>query len=294
MSDWSSCEGRVGFKISGFSARGSSPCLDKQVRDALELMNVYPAGNKSLKLLIGTPTASGTVTAHYAKSLVHAAQAAGALGWSYGLSTFDGADIELARNAIASQMLADPACTHLLFLDSDMDVDRETFTRLFSAGHDMAGVIYPKRHLDWARYAELLRTGVDEATARAASAEFVVRFAERRIEVSQGWCRVAAIGTGCLLIGRGVFERLLATGTIPRLATAAVGGSDPHQVVHDFFDRMVLKDGGRLSEDYAFCSRVSDMGGEIWGLADTNVGHVGVHGFRARFVDHLAQMAGRR
>ncbi|MEL6680023.1 MAG: hypothetical protein AAFQ51_15055, partial [Pseudomonadota bacterium] len=236
-----------------------------------------------------TPTASGTVTAHYAKSLIHAAQAAEEIGWAYGLTTFDGADIELARNAIAAQMLADRACTHLLFLDSDMDVSRATFHRLFARGHDMAGVIYPKRSRDWARYGALLASGLGEPVARAASAEFVVRFAEPRIEVSEGWCRVAAIGTGCLLIHRGVFERLAQTGGVPRLSALGGGGDD----VHDFFGRVTLKDGSRLSEDYAFCARVVEMGGEIWGLADADVGHVGQHDFRARFVDHLAHRAAR-
>lgn len=120
----------------------------------------------------------------------------------------------------------------------------------------------------------------------------MVKFADPRIEVAQGWCRVAAIGTGCLLIQRQVFERLAAQGSLPKLSGPIEGGSQAPRLLHDFFGRVTLKDGSRLSEDYSFCARIAEIGQEIWGLADAEVGHVGGQRFSARFTDHLAHISG--
>ncbi len=97
-----------------------------------------------MKITIGTPTAGGTVTTAYARSLTNLTLELTRLSADYALSMIDGSDIVKARNLIASGALADTACTHVLFLDSDMDVPRVVFQRLLEAGHDLAGAIYPK------------------------------------------------------------------------------------------------------------------------------------------------------
>jgi len=243
-----------------------------------------------MKIIIGTPTANGTVTNAYARSLTHLTLELARLKADYALSMINGSDIEKARNIIASDALADPSCSHVLFLDSDMDVPRDVFRRLLDAGHDLAGAIYPKRTLDLDRYTELIRAGVDADQARAASSEFVVGFSSDKVELRDGWCRPAVLGTGCLLIARRVFESLATRGAVAQIAQAAPDAAPRY----DFFGRFTTPDGARLSEDFSFCVKATRAGFTLWALADADVSHVGTQRFRARFSDHMAHHKERR
>ena len=41
------------------------------------------------------------------------------------------------------------------------------------------------------------------------------------------------------------------------------------------FECMIAEDGTYLSEDFAFCKRWTDMGGEIWADLNSKLNHVG-------------------
>ena len=45
------------------------------------------------------------------------------------------------------------------------------------------------------------------------------------------------------------------------------------------FECMIDDDGTYLSEDFAFCKRWTDMGGEIWADLDSKLAHVGPQTF---------------
>ena len=237
-----------------------------------------------MKITIGTPTAGGTVTTAYARSLTNLTLELTRLKADYALSMIDGSDIVKARNLIASGALADPVCTHVLFLDSDMDVPRFAFQGLLEAGHELSGAIYPKRHLDLDRYTHLIRDGVVPDRALAASSEFVVGFASNQVELQSGWCKAAVLGTGCLLIKRSVLEALATGGEGKQIDTQLPDGGP----VYDFFGPLTKPGGARLSEDFSFCVKATRAGFTVWALADADVGHVGTHRYTARFSDHLA------
>ncbi|MDJ0820931.1 MAG: hypothetical protein QNJ09_03845 [Paracoccaceae bacterium] len=242
-----------------------------------------------MKIIIGTPTAGGTVTTAYARSLTNLTLELSRLKAAYALAMIDGSDIIKARNIIASEALADPACTHVLFLDSDMDVPRAVFQRLLEAGHDLAGAIYPKRQLDLDRYTQLIREGVRPEQARAASSEFVVGFSSSQITVQSGWCKATVLGTGCLLIKRNVLEALASGGQVAQIASSLPEGGP----LYDFFGPLSKPDGARMSEDFSFCVKATQAGFTVWALADADVGHMGTQRYTARFSDHLAYMSKR-
>jgi hypothetical protein len=43
----------------------------------------------------------------------------------------------------------------------------------------------------------------------------------------------------------------------------------------------VIKNKTYLSEDYSFCERVNDIGGEVWISITDNLNHVGKHVFKS-------------
>lgn len=245
------------------------------------------------KVFIATPTAQGTVTAAFAQSLLAAASAFTKAGFAYRQAFFDGPDVSMARNAFAHAFLADPEATHLLFIDSDMQVGVDVFQKLLHARKPIAAAVYVERRLDLDRFVEAIRSGLTKPRALALASNFVMRVADGPLEVAQGFCRLEAVGFGCILIERAVFESLIAKGLAPRAKADKLARHGLAAELHDFFSEINDPGAGRLSEDYAFCRRARAAGFDIWGAADAAVGHIGQFAYSASLLDRLEAGAER-
>ena len=244
-----------------------------------------------MQVLIATPTTGDVVTSAYAHSLIAATQAFNAAGWQYDHLVFNGADIELARNYMASELLKEEYLSHILFLDTDMLVERVVFERLIQADQAIAGAIYSDQSMNWPRYGEMVRSGASEGVARAASTRFNVRLIDENVDVRNGWCQVAALGAGCLMIKREVFLTLIRTESARKTHSWALETHLGDGDLYNFFDKISIKNGDKLPEDFSFCVRARKAGFEIWAMADVAIGHVGRHDYAARYVDYLSKAA---
>jgi hypothetical protein len=79
---------------------------------------------------------------------------------------------------------------------------------------------------------------------------------------------VEAIGTGVMLIGRAVFENLIARGT----RRVRMGSQ---QVELQLFFEDTVVDGYHTSEDISFCHKVRQAGGRVWGVPWFRMTHSG-------------------
>ena len=97
---------------------------------------------------------------------------------------------------------------------------------------------------------------------------------DNSVEVEDGVAKVAYAGTGFLMIAREAMQRVV--DAHPEL-TADLGGVDdqvPRAVM--VFDTVIEASTGQyLSEDYAFCRRWRDLGGDIWADMQARLTHVG-------------------
>ena len=194
-------------------------------------------------------------------------------------------EIARARNALAGRFLATKGATHLLFVDADMEFQPAAVEALIEANRPVVGAVYPKRKLHLDRLIAAARRLHDRDEIIASALDFVVSPDGDNADVIDGLCRVAGVGMGLCLIRREVFVRLLATGAM-RLETVRDPGEDVRgEPVHGFFDQL-LEGGDFYSEDMAFCRRWRTLcDGEVWGLLDQPIGHVGTMVFRSRMLD---------
>jgi hypothetical protein len=180
--------------------------------------------------------------------------------------------ITRARARLAAGFLAHPQATHLLFCDADIGFTPENAFRLLDAGKEVAGGVYPLKQIDWDKARAAAQAGV--ADLQAASVGYVVRFiptADNSVEVEAGVAKVAYVGTGFLLISRAAVQRI--GDAHPELHAQLDGGDVPTPMI---FETMVEPGTGlHLSEDYAFCRRWRDLGGEIWADIESPLSHVG-------------------
>lgn len=156
--------------------------------------------------------------------------------------------VSRSRNVLTAQFLASD-CTHMLFIDSDLIFSAEHVQRLLAHQVDVVGGFYPKKQdgdLAWVCNALPDLPAPDPIT---------------------GLISLRYIGTGFLLVARGVFEHMAQECDIAYTPDGRGG------VEWDFWPVGVHRfpDGSRryLSEDWFFCQRWLDLGGKVCG--DTRV-----------------------
>ncbi|HML06574.1 MAG TPA: hypothetical protein VK430_00400 [Xanthobacteraceae bacterium] len=231
----------------------------------------------TVNLVVATPCFGGQVSVLYAASLFKLQKFMRQYGdINLQLRFKDGdALITRARASLVSQFLDDTSATHLLFIDADIGFEPEQVLRLIQCGADMCAAIYPIKLIDWGRVKATLEAARPNTPAAALKYVFEVDDANAVIEKG-GFVKVRYAGTGFLMIRRPALEKMCAQ--YPQLqykrdhSLDAATASDNRFAL---FECMIAEDGTYLSEDFAFCKRWTDIGGEIWADLGSKLNHVG-------------------
>ena len=105
---------------------------------------------------------------------------------------------------------------------------------------------------------------------------YVLMWAGDNILMKNGFARVRYAGTGFLLLHRTVIERLCEAHSELEYRHVHMIDKTAKKNRFALFDPIIDKDTGEyLSEDYAFCRRWTDLGGEIWIDTQSKLNHTG-------------------
>jgi len=245
-----------------------------------------------VNLVIGTPCFGGQVSVNYTASLLQLEKALRAYGdISLKVMFKDGdALITRARASLVAQFLDDPAATHLLFIDADIGFEPEQVLRLVQCGTAMSAAVYPIKRIDWDRISSTIAAG--RPNLAAAALKYVIEVDNPDAVICQnGFVKVRYAGTGFLMIRREVLERMCAH--YPQLKYRRDHSLDAGTASENrfaLFDCLIADDGTYLSEDFAFCKRWSDMGGEIWADLNSTLSHVGPVTFHGDLTSQFASV----
>jgi hypothetical protein len=244
-------------------------------------------------LVVGTPCYGGQVTSVYAASLLklqHACLKRGDIDFS---ALMPGGDalITRARQNIVAHFLENAAATHLLFIDADIGFEPEQVVRLLDFDVDMVAAVYPTKRVNWPKVEALAKSGREGL--EAASLSYVFELEDpRRVGVRNGFIKVRYAGTGFLLIRRAALIAMIER--YPELRyTREHNTEDPlsgsrwrSALFNCFIDEAT---GTYLSEDFSFCRRWTDMGGEIWADSESRLTHVGPISFSGNFATQFGK-----
>jgi hypothetical protein len=227
-------------------------------------------------IFLATPCYGGLVNIYFMRSVLALQGACEARGVGLHLELLDGdALITRARARLAARFLAHGQATHMLFVDADIGFAPENVFRLLDAGRDIAAGVCPLKQIDWEKVRVAVRAGAPDLMARSVG--YVLRFiptADNSVEVEDGFAKVAYAGTGVQLIRRAALERVAAAH--PELVADLSDIEPGATAVPMLFDTLIEPATGQhLSEDYAFCRRWRDLGGEIWADVQSRYIHVG-------------------
>ena len=162
-------------------------------------------------------------------------------------------NVNRARNTCASKFLSGDA-THLMFVDADIKFNPTDVVKLLTHDKDIVGGIYPQKTLPPKMVVNTIDNGKREGNL----------------------IEVGTIGTGFMPIKRTVFEKLIEEGATPY--------NDQMELInnnqYDFFQCTIDSRGRYLTEDWSFCRRWRQVGGEVWADLDIALEHVGYFRFQ--------------
>ena len=247
-------------------------------------------------LVVATPCFGGQVSSIYASSLFALQRAVHSMSnVQLKVHLRDGdALITRARANLVTLFLDDPAATHLLFIDADIGFTPDQVFRLIESGADVVAGCYPIKRVNWEKAKRAMAAGRSDIAA--SSLDYVLEINDPdHVAVVNGFTRVRYAGTGFLMIRRHVFEKMCAH---PDYAPLQFLREHSHDALAGSPNRFALFEcmidpatGTYLSEDFAFCKRWTDIGGEIWADLQSCLDHVGPSVFRGNVASQFASQA---
>ena len=232
-------------------------------------------------LMVGTPCFGGNATHVYITSIIKLQKLCLMRGVGFELQLLSGdALVTRARNTIVTQFLDHGQATHLIFIDADIGFDPQAIFDMIDFDKDIVGGIYPAKTVNW----DLVGKNAIEnhPDPRSASMTYVVSFGEAKLLETQGhFARGEYLGNGFMMIKRRVFEVMKEK--YPQLRYDRINTTpDPQRGSpnrYAFFECVIDEEGYYLPEDYTFCKRWTDTGGEIWVDIASKLTHHGPYSF---------------
>jgi len=240
------------------------------------------------KFFVATPCYGGQLNEPYFRSVIKL------------MTFFNHHQIPLAFGTIANESLVTRArnvllayflnsdYTHLLFIDADIEFQTEDVLKLYAHDKDVVVGAYPKKGVAWDR----IRSGLAETSNKdkvftdreiaAMGSDYAINFKFinkelKQIAVENGLIKLHDAGTGFMMIRRDAILKMIKA--YPEFKyNNDVNISDPGMKDHFYamFDTMIDPvDRRYLSEDYTFCRRWQEIGGDIWLDPSISLNHYG-------------------
>jgi len=233
-----------------------------------------------IHLKIATPCFAGQLSTVYAASIFHLQRAVRART-DFDLSVLmreGDALITRARANLVTLFLDDPSATHLLFVDADIGFTPDHVFRLLETEADVVAGLYPIKRVNWDKARRRLESG--QPLSPSAALDYVLDLEDPdHVVAVNGFTRVRYAGTGFMMIRRHVLEAMCRH---PAYAPLQFFREHSHDELDGSPNRFALFEcmidpatGTYLSEDFAFCKRWTDIGGEIWADLESRLDHVG-------------------
>ena len=250
--------------------------MTKTVNDAVNLIKEAAAKHKrkeaakveptpfdfsKVHLHIAMPCYGGMVCEATMTSLLRFVLLAQQSGLNWSLDTMVNESlVTRARNNLMAKLMTNKEATHFLFIDSDIRFDPQSILRMIAYDKDVIGGLYPKKTLPINYVINLLP----------------------ETKIQGDIFTVDTMGTGFLMFKRDVYEKLIAAHPTTKYADdVGLGrnGVDYEKFMYAIFDCKIDDQGHYLSEDWLFCRRWRELGGEIWADSKALLSHLGAYEF---------------
>ena len=240
------------------------------------------------KFFIATPCYGGQLNEPYFRSVIKM------------MTFFNQHQIPLAFGTIANESLVTRArnvllayflnsdYTHLLFIDADIEFQVEDVLKLYAHNKDVVVGAYPKKGVAWDRIKSNLADPINKEKVltdrdiAAFGSDYAINFKfidkeTKTIGVENGLIKLHDAGTGFMMIKRDTILKMIkAYPEFKYNNDVNINNADLKDQFYALFDTMIDPiDRRYLSEDYTFCRRWQEIGGDIWLDPSISLNHYG-------------------
>lgn len=253
--------------------------------------------NSDIRIMVCTPVHS-ECSIHYTQSLLKFQIACINRNIHVAFTLLKSSLVTQGRNLCVSSFLTEEAVsgkkfTHLLFIDSDIAFKSESIFRMLKADKEVIAVPYPIKHVNYDKIWERIEEGKigDARTLSRAGFQFPLKAEKKdKIVLEKGVMEVSHAPTGCMLIKRQVFEKMMKHYPEREINQPNIinGKEERKENMYNFFDCIHVPETKKYyGEDFGFCRLWSQMGGKIYILATEDIVHIGEYSYTANFLDEL-------
>jgi hypothetical protein len=246
-------------------------------------------------IFVATPVHS-ECSIHYTQSLLSFQQKCLANNILVSFSLLKSSLVTQGRNLCVNAFMEECrnfTYSHMLFIDSDIEFSFETIMKLVAADKDIVAAPYPLKTLDWNKIAHRIKTRniEDGETMSKNGFTWPIKLEDKnQISITKGVAEVSHAPTGCMLIKREVFEKMIKE--LPELKinqpTIINNQIIEKEFMYNFFDCYHEPETKRYyGEDFGFCKRWSEIGGKCHILVDDYITHIGEYRYTGCLMDDL-------
>ena len=183
--------------------------------------------------------------------------------------------------------------THMLFIDSDIYFHAESIIKMIDRDKDILSIPYPLKTMMWDKVMDRINNNEIKTMndLKKSFNTYPMRVEDdTNIKIDKGVMEVTHSPTGCMLIKRSVFDKMIKAypdkGIVQKTVINGEYIDRPH--MWNFFD--TLHDSETkifLGEDFSFCKLWRDIGGKCYVYINDPIIHVGEHQYEGCFADEL-------
>jgi hypothetical protein len=240
------------------------------------------------KFFIATPCYGGQLNEPYFRSVIKM------------MTFFNGHQIPLAFGTIANESLVTRArnvlvayflasdYTHLMFIDADIEFQTEDILKLYAHKKDVVVGAYPKKGVAWDKIRANLTDpankdkNLSDRDMASFGSDYAINFKfvnkeAKTIAVENGLIKLHDAGTGFMMISReAVLKMVKAYPELKYNNDVNIANAELKDHFYALFDTMIDPvDRRYLSEDYTFCRRWQEIGGDVWLDPSISLNHYG-------------------
>ena len=244
-------------------------------------------------IFIATPCYGGQIGEPYFRSMMRFAILCNKYDIKYTISTLANESlITRGRNTLNSFFMENKEATHLFFIDADIEFNPEDILRMVAYDKPIVVGAYPKKAVNWNSIIEAARADTTETaeTIEGHSSNYVVNFdflkdkdgnRTPQVQIVDNLVKLKDAGTGFMCINKNVIQQMFDAMPETKYVNDINVDAKFEPFMYALFDCIIDPESRRyLSEDYTFCRRWQEMGGDVWLDPRTALNHVGHYTFR--------------
>ena len=248
---------------------------------------------KPWRIFVATPVHS-EVSVHYARAILELQKECMKNNILVSFSLIKSSLVTQGRNLCVSQFLeAKEQYTHLLFIDSDIEFSPNTIFEMLKRDKELIACPYPMKTFNWEKMTKRVNRGeVDNAEELSkAGFTFPLKVPNRdEIVSNQGVIELTHAPTGCMLIKREVFDKMMKAYPEKEIQQPTIinGKETIRPFFYNFFDCIHDPETKNyFGEDFGFCRLWTKIGGKCYAYIMDEITHVGDHLYSGRLYDDL-------